>query len=117
MSDIGINLDGLIAFLVAAGLGLLLLCGIVAGSIFAAVKANKKQQKFRQQRFFPHLIGMLASLGCCLAIELALLLTDTSLPPRHIPVLLDNWALLWAVAVLGLWPFIVFSWRRLGAPA
>jgi len=117
MSDININLDGLIAGMVAAALGIFLIIGILAGSIFAAVRAHQKHEKFRQQRFFPHLFGMLASLGCCLAVVLLLYVSDTGLPPRKIPIWLDTWALLWAGAALALWPFIVFSWRRLGAPA
>ena len=112
MSDINLNFDGLIAFLAAALVGLLLAFGILIGSIITAVKANKRHQRFKQQRFFPHLLGMLISLGCCLAIEGLLLLTDSTLPPRNIAIWLDKWVLLWIAVIVALWPFTVFGWKR-----
>jgi hypothetical protein len=113
MSDINLNLDGLLAFLVAAGLGLLLLVAIFLGSIIAAVKAHQRGEQFSQQRFFPHLIGMVVSLVSCLAIELVLLLTDSSVPPRRISMWLDNWVIVWLTAVLLLWPLSSEICRRL----
>jgi hypothetical protein len=107
MSDINLNLDGLVAFLVAAGLGLLLVLAIFLGSIIAAVKAHQRGEQFSQQRFFPHLIGMVVSLVSCLAIEFVLLLTDANVPPRRIPLWLDNWVIVWLTAVLLLWPLTV----------
>lgn len=115
MSDINLNLDGLVAFLVAAGLGLLLVLAIVLGSIIAAVKAHQRGERFSQQRFFPHLVGMVVSLISCLAIELVLLVTDSTLPPRRIPIWLDNWIIVWLTAVLLLWPLsarMFRKWRR-----
>lgn len=112
MSDINLNLDGLIAFLVAAGLGLLLVLAIFLGSIIAAVRAKQRGQRFSQQRFFPHLIGMIVSLLCCLGIELVLLLTDSNLPPRRIPIWLDNWIIVWLSAVLLMWPLSAMVFRR-----
>ena len=115
MSDININLDGVLAFLVAAGLGLLLVLAIVLGSLAAAVKANQRGEQFTQQKFFPHLIGMVVSLLSCLTIELVLLVTDSNLPPRRIPVWLDNWVIIWLTGVLLLWPLsarMTRRWRR-----
>lgn len=112
MSDISLNLDGLIAFLVAAGLGLLLLLGIFTGSVYAALKSRQKHERFSSQRFFPHLIGMVLSLLCCLAIEFLLLLSDSTLPPRTVSIWLDRWVILWLAAVLALWPMSVFVWKR-----
>ena len=116
MSDINLNLDGVLAFLVAAGLGLLLVLAITLGSVFAAVKAHQRRQRFIQQGFFPHLIGMVVSLVCCLAIELVLLLTDSYIPPRRIPLWLDQWVLVWLTAVLVMWPLSAYTWRRLKNP-
>jgi hypothetical protein len=113
MSDINLNLDGVLAFLVAAGLGLLLVLAILLGSLAAAVKANQRGEQFTQQKFFPHLIGMVVSLLCCLAIELVLLVTDSNLPPRRIPVWLDNWVIIWLTAVLLLWPLSARAYKTL----
>ena len=112
MSDIGINLDGLVSFLAAAGLGLLLIAVMLIGSLIGLVRAHQKQERFNKQRFFPHLLGMAVSLLGCLGIELLLLLTDSNLPPRNIPVWLDRWVLLWLPALLVLWPITVQLWLR-----
>jgi len=112
MSDINLNLDGVLAFLVAAGLGLVLVLAIVLGSIVAAMKAHQRGERFTQQRFFPHLIGMAVSLLSCLLIELVLLVTDSNLPPRRIPIWFDNWVIVWLTAILLLWPLSAQMCRR-----
>jgi hypothetical protein len=112
MSDINLNLDGLIAFLAAAGLGLLLLFAMLLGAIIAAVRAHQRKQRFTQQLFFPHLMGMTVSLLCCLGIELVLLFTDSTLPPRNIPIWLDRWILLWLLVIVILWPVTVWLVRK-----
>jgi hypothetical protein len=117
MSDINLNLDGLIAFLAAAGLGLVLLFTMLLGAIIAAMRAHQRKQRFTQQLFFPHLMGMTVSLLCCLGIELVLLLTDSTLPPRRIPIWLDRWVLLWLLAVVILWPVTVWLVRKTRARA
>jgi hypothetical protein len=113
MSDISLNLDGLIAFLAAAALGLSLLLVIFVGSLFTVLKSRQKHQRFSSQRFFRHLIGMAVSLICCVAVELLLLLSDSTLPPRTISIWLDRWVILWLAVVLALWPLSVFVWKRL----
>lgn len=117
MSDINLNLDGLIAFLAAAGLGLLLIFAMLLGAIIAAVRAHQRKQRFTQQLFFPHLMGMTVSLLCCLGIELVLLLTDSTLPPRKIPIWLDRWVLLWLLVIVILWPVTVWLMRKTRARA
>jgi hypothetical protein len=57
-------------------------------------------------------MGMALSLLCCLGIELVLLMTDSTIPPRKIPVWLDRWVLLWLIAVVILWPVTVWLVRK-----
>lgn len=113
MSDISLNLDGLIAFLAAVALGLVLLLAILVASIYAFVKARQKHEPFGQQRLAPQIIGMLVSLLGCGAVVVLLLLWDTKLPPRTLALWFDHWLVVWMPAVLALWPLSVVGWKKL----
>lgn len=113
MSDISLNLDGVIAFLAAFALGLLLLLAILVASVYASVKARRQHESFRQQRLAPHLVGMLISALGCAAVVILLLFGETKLPPRTLGIWFDKWLVIWMPAVLALWPLWVVSWKKL----
>jgi lysylphosphatidylglycerol synthetase-like protein (DUF2156 family) len=113
MSDINLNLDGVIAFLAAFGLGLLLLLAILVASIYATVKARRKHEPFRRQGLAPHIVGMLVSVLACAAVVLLLLFGETKLLPRTLAIWFDRWLVVWIAAVLALWPLSVVSWKQL----
>ncbi len=113
MSDISLNLDGVIAFLAACALCLLLLLAILGASIYATVKARRKHETFRQQPVAPHIVGMLVSALACAAVVILLLFGETKLPPRTLAIWFDHWLVVWIPAVLALWPLSVVSWKQL----
>jgi hypothetical protein len=111
MSDIGIDLDGVIAFLVASSMGILLLLGIGVCALTARAKARRASDRISHQPIFPHMIGMGAGIiGCCLVI--LLIFADESTRPHILRNWLDDWFWLWGAAVLALWPLSVFLWRK-----
>jgi hypothetical protein len=113
MSDISLNLDGLIAFLAAWALGLSPLVAILVSSSYALVKARRKHEPFRQQRLAPHIAGMLVSVLGCAAVVILLLFGDTKFPPRTLARWFDKWLVIWMPAVLTLWPLSVTGWKKL----
>jgi hypothetical protein len=58
MSDISINLDGVLAFLAAAALALGLLLGLLMGALSGWAQSHRQPARFTQQRVFPHLVGI-----------------------------------------------------------
>ncbi|MCU1264075.1 MAG: hypothetical protein JWM21_393 [Acidobacteria bacterium] len=115
MSDISLNLDGLIAFLAAAALGLLLLLAIVIASISALIKARRKHESFARQRLAQQSLGMLVSVMGCVVVVILLLLSERTLPPRTLSIWFDHWVVVWVAAVLALWPVSVLGWKKLRA--
>jgi UDP-N-acetylmuramyl pentapeptide phosphotransferase/UDP-N-acetylglucosamine-1-phosphate transferase len=112
MSDININLDGVIAFLVAAALMLILLLGLAVFSFRGLIQARQKGERFSRQPIFPHLIGMLVSLSCCVVIMLLVWLSDRPPRPARLNIWLDDWVLLWVAVVLALWPVSSYMIKR-----
>jgi drug/metabolite transporter (DMT)-like permease len=112
VSDINLNLDGVMAFIAAAALGILLVLGILIGSLDTFIRARRRHEPFNQQRLFPQAIGMLVSLFCCLIVVLLLLFTQRMPPPRALDIWFDNWLWLWLAAVLALWPVSAFAWKK-----
>jgi hypothetical protein len=117
MSDIGINLDGVIAFLVAALFAILLAFAILILSIVSVIRARRKRQLFVQQRVFPHIIGMLLSLLSCLFVIALLLSNESKPPPRAAHIWLDHWLWVWSILVLALWPIGALAWKRWRGPS
>jgi hypothetical protein len=108
MSDIGLNLDGVVALLAAGALCLLLLVALAVCSLF--VWAGHRRTAF------PHLVGILCSLAGAVAVLATVLVTlvqsDGNLEPNRAGARLDGSVLLWAPAVLALWPIGMLLYRR-----
>jgi len=112
MSDIGLNLDGVIAFIAAIVLAALFALGIMVVSFVSVLRARRHYQSISAQRLFPQAIGMCASLFVCLLIIITLLLTDELPPPRAIDIWFDRWLWAWSITVLALWPATAYIWKR-----
>lgn len=112
MSDINLNLDGIVALLVAAALAMALLLGVVICTFYARARALQRSESFSRQAVFPHMIGMLLSVAGCLAIVLLIFLRDGHVYPHDMEQWLDHWLWLWAIAVLLLWPLSVLTMKR-----
>ena len=112
MSDININLDGVIAFLAASGLGLLLISGILIALLASLIRARNKHEPFSRQVLFPHVIGMLVSLFCCVMVVALLLFSERMPPPRALNIWLDDWLWAWLIIVVALWPVSAFAWKK-----
>lgn len=113
MSDIGLNLDGVLAFIAAIVLAALLALSMMVVSLITVISARRHHQSIRDHSLFPQIIGMGASLVVCLLIMLTLLLTDRLPPPRAIAIWFDHWLWAWAIAALVLWPAAAYMWKRL----
>lgn len=99
MSDININLDGLIAFLAAASLSLTLLIGIIICALYRRAK-------------YAHMKGILLSLSCSIAILLLIFITDRTERPHTLNRWLDAWVWLWVPLVLSMWPLYLYLRRK-----
>jgi hypothetical protein len=104
MSDIQINLDGLVAFLAAAALAIIFALGLVIVSVRGLIRARQKGERFSRQPAFPHVIGMLVSLACCAGVMLFIWATDGGATPHTLSIWLDRWALLWGAIIIALAP-------------
>jgi apolipoprotein N-acyltransferase len=104
MSDIQLNLDGLIAFLVAAALALVLLLVLSIMSLRNLIRARRKGERFTRQPSFPHVLGITVSLAACAAVMLFIWFTDGGAYPRTLNAWLDRWSPLWGALVLALAP-------------
>jgi hypothetical protein len=112
MSDINIILDGVLAFIVAAALSLLLLAAVTVCLAYGLIKARGKREPLRREPVFPHILGMLISLVCLSVVMLFLLATEWMPRPHTINRWLDNWVWLWALALLSLWPLSAHIWKK-----
>ena len=112
MSDININLDGVLALIAAIALALLLLLGALIASLASLIRSRRKHEPFSRQRLFPQVIGMLVSFFCCLIIVILLLFSERMPPPRALDIWLDQWLGLWLVTVLALWPVSALAWTK-----
>jgi hypothetical protein len=120
MSDINLNLDGLIAFLVAAALALVLVLVLLVVSLRCLIQARRKGERFTRQPSFPHIVGMLVSLSACAAVKFFIWFTDGGAYPRTFNAWLDRWSPLWGALVLALTPacaYLVKRRRRFAAAA
>ena len=108
MSDIGLNLDGVAAMVVAGALCLLLLIALAVCSLF--VWAGHRRTAF------PHLVGILCSLAGAAVVLVTALVTalrsEDRLEPNRVGMLLDRGIPLWAPVVLALWPIGRLLYRR-----
>jgi hypothetical protein len=112
MSDIGINLDGVIAFLAAAALAALLALGMLIVFLIALIRARRLHRSITGQGLFSQLVGMCASFLACLLILITLLLSEQLPTPRTINIWLDHWLWAWLLIVLLLWPAAAYMWKR-----
>jgi amino acid transporter len=112
MSDIGLNLDGVIAFLAAAVLAALLALSIVIVSCIAVISARRHHRSITRQGLFSQVVGMCASFLACLFILITILLSERLPPPRAINIWLDHWFWAWLLIVLALWPAAAYMWKR-----
>jgi len=112
MSDISINLDGVLAFLAAAALALGLLLGLLMGALSGWAQSHRQPARFTQQRVFPHLVGMALSLVGSVVVLLLLWAEDGTLPPHSLALWLDQWLWLWVPGIVALWPGAVYGWKQ-----
>lgn len=112
MSDIGLNLDGVIAFLAATALAALLALSILIVFLIALIRARRRHQSITGQGLFTQLVGMCASFLGCLLILIILLLSERLTTPRAINIWLDYWLWAWLLTVLALWPAAAYMWKR-----
>ncbi|HBB94155.1 MAG TPA: hypothetical protein DC054_02080 [Blastocatellia bacterium] len=112
MSDIGLNLDGVIAFLAATALAALLAIGMLIVFLIAAIRARRHHQSITGQGLFTQLVGMGASFLACLLILITLFLSEQLPTPRAINIWLDHWLWVWLLVVLALWPAAAYMWNR-----
>jgi UDP-N-acetylmuramyl pentapeptide phosphotransferase/UDP-N-acetylglucosamine-1-phosphate transferase len=115
MSDINLNLDGLITFLVATALALVLLLALSIVSLRSLIRARRKGERFTRQSSFPYVVGMLVSLAACAAVLLFLRFTDGGAYPRTLNAWLDHWSPLWGALIIALAPacaYLIKSRRR-----
>jgi chromate transport protein ChrA len=95
MSDIDINLDGLITLIAATCLSLLLLVGIIVCALLRRAQSA-------------HMKGMLLSLSCSILIILLTFISDRTERPHTLNRWLDAWVWLWVPLVLSVWPLYVY---------
>jgi hypothetical protein len=112
MSDISINLDGLISFLAAAALGLLLVLGILIAAAYSVIRAHQKQERFTRQPSIAQVIGMMVSLLFCAIVIASLFVADRMPPPRSFAIWSDHWVWMWLLGILALWPLSAFVWKK-----
>ena len=112
MSDIGLNLDGVIAFLAAAALAALLALSMLIVFLIALIRARRLHLSITGQGLFSQLVGMAASFLACLLILITLLLSEQLPAPRAINIWLDHWLWAWLLIVLALWPAAAYMWKR-----
>lgn len=112
MSDIGLNLDGVIAFLAAAALAALLALSMLIVFLIALIRARRLHLTITGQGLFSQLVGMCASFVACLVILITLVLSEQLPPPRAINIWLDHWLWAWLLMVLALWPATAYMWKR-----
>jgi UDP-N-acetylmuramyl pentapeptide phosphotransferase/UDP-N-acetylglucosamine-1-phosphate transferase len=103
MSDIQINLDGLIAFLVAAALALILLLVLAVVSLRGALRARREGERFSRQMAFPRVLGMLVSLSCCAIVLLLVWLNDGGVT-HTFNAWLDRLSPLWGALIIAVAP-------------
>ena len=112
MSDIGLNLDGVIAFLAATALAALLALSMLIVFLVAVIRARRHHHSITGQGLFTQLVGMSASFLGCLLILITLLLSEWLSAPRAISIWLDHWLWAWLLMVLALWPAAAYMWKR-----
>ena len=112
MSDISINLDGVLAFLAAAALALGLSLGLLMGALSGWAQSHRQPARFTQQRVFPHLVGMALSLVGSVVVQLLLWAEEGTLPPHPLALWLDQWLWLWVPGIVALWPGAVYGWKQ-----
>lgn len=110
MSDIDIRFDGLLAFLVAAGLGSILVLSALVCFLRGWWKTKRPFGGFAS----PNLRGMLLSAALFAVIALTLVIRDGGPYPHSLEHLLDRWVVAWGAAVLLLWPLTAYLSRRSG---
>jgi len=113
MSDIGLNLDGVIAFLAAIALAALLALSSMIVFLMAVIRARRHHQSITGQGLFTQLVGICASFLACLLILITLLLSERLPAPRAINIWFDHWLWAWLLMVLALWPAAACMWKRL----
>ncbi|MEO5717928.1 MAG: hypothetical protein ABIR29_05080 [Chthoniobacterales bacterium] len=112
MSDINIRFDGLLAFLIAAGLGSILVLSAAVCFLRGWWKTKRVSGGFAS----PNLRGMLLSTALFAAIALTIVLRDGGGHPRNLERWLDRWVAVWGAFVLLLWPLVTYLSRRNVAP-
>ncbi len=111
MSDITINLDGIIAFLASLALSSIFLVSLIATCAWGLFRGRRGGGFFRLP-LFPHVIGMVACLVGYGAMLAFLLMNDGPSRDRALCAWLDNWVVLWAGIILALWPAVYFIIKR-----
>ncbi|MFL6228649.1 MAG: hypothetical protein ACJ741_07700 [Pyrinomonadaceae bacterium] len=111
MSDIQINLEGLIAFLAAAALALVLLLVLLIVSARGLLGARRRGERFSRQSAFPRALGLLLSLACCAVVMLLVWLNDGGIS-HAFNAGLDRWSPLWVAVIIAVAPLSARLFRR-----
>jgi hypothetical protein len=111
VSDIGI-LRGMAAFLVAGGLGILSLLAFLACLFAVGSDAASRKVALTRHAAFPHVRGLLFCLLGYGSVVAFLLAVDGEWAFHDAQRWLDETILLWAGAILALWPASVLAARR-----
>ena len=113
MSDISLNMDGVVSFLVAGALAFILFLAILILGLMAWAKGNEAQTGgFPRRVVVRHIVGLSLSLVGFLAVMGIVLSTDGPTRSRAAAVWLDRWLLLWLAAIIALWPATVLWMKR-----
>ena len=112
MSDININLDGVIAFIAAAFLSLLFLLGLLGFFIYGWARARRKSGRSIHETVLPHSFGLFLCLASSLIIILLVVLTDRTARPHTLNIWLDKLVWLWVPVIFLLWPLGVYMRKR-----
>jgi len=113
MSDITINLDGIIAFIAAFSLSVIFLAGLAVVCAWNVVQARRNGGRFFRRRAFPHIVGMAACLAGYGAMLAFLWINDGPSRNHALCLWLDNRVVLWAGVILALWPAGYYAVKNL----
>ena len=104
MSDIAINLDGIIALIAAVALSVTFLVALAIVCVWNALRVRRYGGPFWRRRAFPHMVGMAACLAGYGAMLTFLWINDGPSRNHALCLWLDNWVVLWAGIISALWP-------------
>jgi len=110
MSDVGIIPDGMMAFLFAVPLCLLLLLATAISFLYE--RRARRRAGASGRSLSPNLFGVSLSFAAALLVLLTLILANNYVLPRTLNEWMDDSIWLWVAAVLLLWPLGAYLRKR-----